>query len=90
MTKCLPTKDIDECEIKDGGCSNICVNTAGSFHCSCPEGSNIAEDDKYKCIGKQNLWDISEFYSVYTEFIHGISKRYKVSGFDIQKVCASQ
>lgn len=57
LTVFLHKKDINECEIQDGGCSNICVNTPGSFHCSCPEGSAITEDDKLKCIGKQNLWN---------------------------------
>ena len=65
MIDWISLTDINECEIKDGGCSNICINTAGSFHCACMDGYNIAEDDQYKCIGKQKygiyLQNYSEF-----------------------------
>jgi hypothetical protein len=45
--------DINECEIDNGNCSNgTCVNTNGSFFCSCHKGFVLSEDDKYKCIGE--------------------------------------
>ncbi|XP_070501322.1 uncharacterized protein [Chironomus tepperi] len=44
-------QDINECEIDNGNCSNgTCVNTNGSFFCSCHKGFVLSEDDKYKCI----------------------------------------
>jgi len=27
--------DIDECSVNNGGCDQLCVNTVGSYHCSC-------------------------------------------------------
>lgn len=48
--------DINECEIDNGNCSNgTCVNTNGSFYCSCHKGFAISEDDRYKCIRKYFL-----------------------------------
>lgn len=45
--------DINECEIDNGNCSNgTCVNTNGSFYCSCHKGFVMSEDDKYKCVRK--------------------------------------
>nr|XP_039270654.1 uncharacterized protein LOC120345319 isoform X2 [Styela clava] len=38
--------DIDECAIANGGCSNSCNNTIGSYFCSCPPGDALAEDGK--------------------------------------------
>jgi Calcium-binding EGF domain len=52
LTGILP-KDINECEIDNGNCSNgTCVNTNGSFYCSCDKGFIMSEDDRYKCIGE--------------------------------------
>ena len=33
--------DINECEDGNGGCSEICNNTEGSFECSCPNGYKL-------------------------------------------------
>ncbi|KAI8515705.1 hypothetical protein Bbelb_065180 [Branchiostoma belcheri] len=35
-------EDINECARSNGGCSHMCVNTAGSFHCSCPDGYQLS------------------------------------------------
>lgn len=49
----LDGADINECEIDNGNCSNgTCVNTNGSFYCSCHKGFVMSEDDRYKCIRK--------------------------------------
>lgn len=37
-------EDIDECVFRNGGCSEICTNTKGSYHCGCPEGFVILHD----------------------------------------------
>ena len=37
--------DVNECEEYNGGCSDKCVNTNGSYHCSCPRGYNLTNDD---------------------------------------------
>ena len=35
--------DIDECE--DNPCDGDCVNTEGSYECTCPEGYVLFEED---------------------------------------------
>ncbi|KAL4623354.1 epidermal growth factor-like protein 7, partial [Arapaima gigas] len=35
--------DVDECSSSQP-CSQMCLNTAGSFHCACKEGYRLAED----------------------------------------------
>ena len=42
--------DIDECFEKKAGCYQICINTVGSFSCSCNQGFKLAWDKKH-CIG---------------------------------------
>ena len=27
--------DVDECSSNNGGCDQLCVNTVGSYHCTC-------------------------------------------------------
>ena len=43
--------DINECEKKNGGCSDQCTNTIGSFICSCPKGFRL-KIDYLTCEGK--------------------------------------
>lgn len=45
--------DIDECADIAHGCSDLCNNTAGGFHCSCPLGTALLADKK-TCQGKQS------------------------------------
>ncbi len=33
--------DIDECSSNNGGCSQICINTMGSFFCDCNAGYSL-------------------------------------------------
>ncbi|XP_036671645.3 uncharacterized protein frac isoform X2 [Drosophila suzukii] len=39
-------EDIDECQDKNGGCSHRCLNSEGSFKCSCPPGYELESDQK--------------------------------------------
>ena len=41
--------DIDECQ-SPGVCEHHCINTAGSYLCSCPDGSALAGNQS-SCIG---------------------------------------
>uniref|UniRef100_A0A8D0HRL3 EGF like domain multiple 7 n=1 Tax=Sphenodon punctatus TaxID=8508 RepID=A0A8D0HRL3_SPHPU len=39
--------DVDECAAgKSHGCSQMCVNAAGSYHCACQEGHRLRADGK--------------------------------------------
>ena len=42
--------DINECQTDNGGCSQTCENTNGSYHCSCSEGYQLT-DNGYTCDG---------------------------------------
>ena len=42
--------DIDECEMGNGGCEELCVNVLGTYHCLCPRGF-ILQDDNHSCEG---------------------------------------
>ncbi|XP_060578338.1 fibrillin-1-like [Ruditapes philippinarum] len=42
--------DQDECKVNNGGCSQHCSNTDGSFQCSCDDGYRLSIDDLYTCI----------------------------------------
>lgn len=46
LSRSLSSADADECEEDNFGCSDICVNTHGSAHCSCPAGFALAPDGK--------------------------------------------
>lgn len=40
-------KEMNECELPDrGGCSDLCVNTIGSYHCECLKGRYFFPDNK--------------------------------------------
>ena len=38
--------DINECSLDDGGCSQGCANTRGSYTCICKPGYQLGTDDK--------------------------------------------
>ena len=47
------TIDINECLIDNGGCNQICLNTQGSFTCSCGTGYILDVADNQTCKDKQ-------------------------------------
>lgn len=54
---CLPdacSSDIDECSTNNGGCSQNCSNTHGSYICFCNSGYNITFDG-FDCEGEFTL-----------------------------------
>ncbi|XP_054712811.1 fibulin-1-like [Uloborus diversus] len=42
----IPCLDIDECAVQNFGCSDKCINTAGSAYCSCALGYELQSDNK--------------------------------------------
>ena len=46
--------DINECSMKNGGCSHDCTNTAGSYVCACPDTELSLADDKHTCEGEHS------------------------------------
>ncbi|NXL30432.1 EGFL7 protein, partial [Glaucidium brasilianum] len=38
--------DVDECGSQSHGCGQLCINTAGSYHCACWDGFSLAADNK--------------------------------------------
>ena len=43
--------DIDECSENSHDCEQVCVNTPGSFTCSCGEGYEALYDGR-SCVGR--------------------------------------
>lgn len=41
--------DVDECETNTDNCAQNCLNTIGSFQCSCYDGFQILEDGSGTC-----------------------------------------
>ena len=39
-----PYSDIDECSSNSNGCQMSCINTIGSFNCSCESGYKLIDD----------------------------------------------
>ena len=42
--------DIDECATGVSGCTQVCTNVIGDYHCSCNLGYSL-EDDELTCTG---------------------------------------
>ena len=45
--------DVNECLSGNGGCTQNCSNTAGSYQCYCDEGYELSSDD-HTCVGKMS------------------------------------
>ena len=43
--------DIDECQTDNGGCTQTCDNTDGSYNCSCWKGYELISDEG-NCTGE--------------------------------------
>ncbi|KAL2296496.1 hypothetical protein Nmel_015815 [Mimus melanotis] len=39
-------RDIDECQVHNGGCQQRCVNTLGSYYCECQPGFRLHTDGR--------------------------------------------
>ena len=43
---CINFSDIDECKVNNGNCAQVCVNTHGSFTCTCTPGYQLGTDGR--------------------------------------------
>ena len=48
--------DVNECEKQNGGCSHKCINSEGSYTCSCPDPELNLSPDRRTCIGKKKTF----------------------------------
>lgn len=44
--------DLDECQVNNGNCSNLCVNIVGDYFCRCDDG--YALFDGNVCLGNSH------------------------------------
>ncbi len=44
--------DVNECSTGNGGCSQICTNTVGTYSCGCTSGYTLS-NDTISCLGEQ-------------------------------------
>ena len=49
--------DVDECSRFLHDCQQICVNTLGSYNCSCNDGF-ILQNDTQSCVGKKTVFSL--------------------------------
>ncbi|KAB5526103.1 hypothetical protein PHYPO_G00147880 [Pangasianodon hypophthalmus] len=42
-------KDINECALRNGGCSHVCMNYRGGYKCACPENYRISPYSRKTC-----------------------------------------
>jgi len=54
---CCFNLDINECESNNGGCSDQCINNAGSFECGCKPGFQFTSDER-SCEGNKALYQV--------------------------------
>ena len=52
MALYIDVSDLDECRLDNGGCSEGCVNSVGSFQCTCSAGYVPDPVDSTKCQGE--------------------------------------
>lgn len=48
--------DINECDLENDGCQQICINTNGSYNCSCNPGYTLNTDGQF-CTGEHYNYD---------------------------------
>ena len=55
--------DINECQTDNGGCTQTCDNTDGSYHCSCWDGYELT-GDSHSCTGKKTSTHSGNFITL--------------------------
>ena len=47
-------EDIDECVLLQDDCSQVCINTIGSYECGCRKGYKLRSDGR-TCVGMYSV-----------------------------------
>jgi len=53
-TSTISALDINECAIENGQCSQLCINTPGSFMCGCQDGFQLDLNER-DCISRFDI-----------------------------------
>ena len=62
---CIFQDDEDQCEAGNHDCEDTCVNTVGSFRCSCSKKGYKLADDGKTCQGSNNgLYKLLLYWSI--------------------------
>ena len=69
--------DINECANNNGGCSDGCNNTEGSYYCTCSSGYELSGDN-VTCIGESKLTFLA------SKIVHSVMYMYKNNGTYLQ------
>jgi len=63
--------DVNECQTDNGGCTQTCYNTDGSYQCTCDKGYELTDDD-HTCAGKIIVSLMPMTFIWYAVCIYGI------------------
>ena len=60
----LGCADLDECSLENGGCSDVCVNTVGSFYCECSDALESLSMDGKTCSKRKKFTTVPDLTAV--------------------------
>ena len=63
--------DINECTSNNGYCGQVCINTVGSYTCSCYSGYELNTDAR-TCAGMWSLFKLVLVFKNVTSVLHVI------------------
>ena len=63
---CHFTSDVNECNDNNGDCEHTCINSEGSYSCSCNSGYSLDSNERY-CSGKY-MFELAYYYALYYRY----------------------